>query len=54
MRRRKMIDITDVIDITKVDRQEAYAMYIRGEITREQMYDYLHERIMYLNGFRNE
>ena len=47
-----MNNIKDIIDITKVDRQEAYSMYVRGDITREEMYDYLHERIMWLNGFR--
>ena len=45
-----MSNIKDIIDITKVDRQEAYAMYVRGDITRDEMYDYLDERIMWLNG----
>jgi hypothetical protein len=38
------------IDVTIIDRQEAYLMYVRGEITRNQLYDYLHDRIMWLNG----
>jgi hypothetical protein len=38
------------IDITVTDRQEAYLMYVQGDITRDQLYDYLHERIMWLNG----
>ena len=43
------------IDITVTDRQEAYQMYVQGDITRDQLYDYLHERIMWLNGFsKNE
>jgi S-ribosylhomocysteine lyase LuxS involved in autoinducer biosynthesis len=41
-------EITSVIDITTVGRQEAYQMYIKGTINREEMYDYLHERMMWL------
>jgi hypothetical protein len=41
-------DITTIIDITKIDRNEAYQMYIKGTINREEMYDYLHERMMWL------
>lgn len=40
--------IKELIDITKVERNEAYRMYIEGIINREEMYDYLHERIMWL------
>ena len=40
--------LKDLVDITKVTRNEAYMMYIEGKLTREQMYDYLHERVMWL------
>ena len=40
--------IKELVDITKVTRNEAYKMYIEGRLTREQMYDYLHERTMWL------
>ena len=40
--------IKELIDITKITRNEAYMMYIKGKLTREQMYDYLHERVMWL------
>jgi len=40
--------IKELVDITKVTRNEAYMMYIKGKLTREQMYDYLHERTMWL------
>ena len=40
--------LKDLVDITKVTRNEAYMMYIEGKLTREQMYDYLHERTMWL------
>ena len=40
--------ITELIDITKVTRNEAYKMYVEGKLTRDQMYDYLHERVMWL------
>ena len=40
--------IKELIDITKITRNEAYMMYIKGKLTREQMYDYLHERTMWL------
>jgi len=41
-------DITTIIDIAKVGRNEAYQLYIHGVISREEMYDYLHERMMWL------
>ena len=52
-------NIKDIIDITKVDRQEAYRMYVNGDIDRDQLYDYLHERTMWLlnesyKNFKNE
>ena len=40
--------IKELVDITKVTRNEAYMMYVKGKLTREQMYDYLHERTMWL------
>ena len=40
--------ITELVDITKVTRNEAYMMYVEGKLTRDQMYDYLHERVMWL------
>ena len=40
--------ITELVDITKVTRNEAYMMYVEGKLTRDQMYDYLHERVMCL------
>lgn len=40
--------IKELIDITKITRNEAYMMYVKGKLTREQMYDYLHERTMWL------
>ena len=40
--------IKELIDITKITRNEAYKMYVEGKLTREQMYDYLHERVMWL------
>ena len=48
--------LKDLVDITKVTRNEAYMMYIKGKLTREQMYDYLHERTMWLNeeSLKNE
>ena len=41
-------EILELVDITKVTRNEAYKMYVEGKLTREQMYDYLHERVMWL------
>ena len=41
-------EILELVDITKITRNEAYMMYIKGKLTREQMYDYLHERVMWL------
>jgi hypothetical protein len=41
-------NIKELLDITKIPRQEAYSMYIRGIINRDEMYDYLHERMMWL------
>ena len=48
--------LKDLVDITKVTRNEAYMMYVKGKLTREQMYDYLHERTMWLNeeSLKNE
>tara|TARA_R110002020_G_scaffold102050_1_gene239858 strand:- start:1017 stop:1196 length:180 start_codon:yes stop_codon:yes gene_type:complete len=48
--------LKDLVDITKVTRNEAYMMYIEGKLTREQMYDYLHERTMWLieESLKNE
>ena len=36
------------VDYTIIDRQEAYMMYVKGEITRRELYDYLHDRTMWL------
>ena len=41
-------EILELVDITKVTRNEAYKMYVEGKLTRDQMYDYLHERVMWL------
>ena len=41
-------EILELVDITKVTRNEAYMMYVEGKLTRDQMYDYLHERVMWL------
>ena len=41
-------EILELVDITKVTRNEAYKMYVEGKLTRNQMYDYLHERVMWL------
>ena len=48
--------LKDLVDITKVTRNEAYMMYVKGKLTREQMYDYLHERTMWLieESLKNE
>ena len=35
-------EILELVDITKVTRNEAYKMYVEGKLTTEQMYDYLH------------
>ena len=48
MEEKKKQCIKELVDITKVTRNEAYMMYIKGKLTREQMYDYLHERTMWL------
>mgnify|MGYP003133508575 FL=1 len=48
MKKKISKDIKELVDITKVTRNEAYKMYIEGRLTREQMYDYLHERTMWL------
>ena len=48
MKKKISKDIKELVDITKVTRNEAYRMYIEGKLTREQMYDYLHERTMWL------
>ena len=41
-------ELKELVDYTKVTRNEAYRMFIDGKLTREQMYDYLHERTMWL------
>ena len=43
------VDIKDIVDITKVDRQQAYMMYVRGELTRNQLYDFITERTFWLH-----
>ena len=48
MKKKISKDIKELVDITKVTRNEAYRMYIEGKLTRNQMYDYLHERTMWL------
>lgn len=48
MKKKISKDIKELVDITKVARNEAYRMYIEGKLTRNQMYDYLHERTMWL------
>ena len=48
MKKKISKDIKDLVDITKVTRNEAYKMYVEGKLTRNQMYDYLHERVMWL------
>ncbi len=42
------------LDPTLIDRQEAYNLYIIGDMDRDELYEYLHQRIMYLNGFSYE
>lgn len=41
-------ELLNLVDYTKVARNEAYIMYIEGKLTREQWFDYLHERTFYL------
>tara|TARA_Y100000401_G_scaffold37632_1_gene28266 strand:+ start:794 stop:973 length:180 start_codon:yes stop_codon:yes gene_type:complete len=48
MKKKISKDIKELVDITKVTRNEAYKMYVEGKLTRNQMYDYLHERVMWL------
>tara|TARA_B100000287_G_scaffold272667_1_gene256823 strand:+ start:853 stop:1032 length:180 start_codon:yes stop_codon:yes gene_type:complete len=48
MKKKISKDIKELVDITRVTRNEAYRMYIEGKLTRNQMYDYLHERTMWL------
>ena len=48
MKKKISKDIKELVDITKVTRNEAYMMYVEGKLTRDQMYDYLHERVMWL------
>ena len=48
MKKDHLKEITELVDITKVTRNEAYKMYVEGKLTRDQMYDYLHERVMWL------
>ena len=40
--------IKELVDITKVTRNEAYMMYVRGELTRNQLYDFITERTFWL------
>jgi hypothetical protein len=48
MKKNHSKEIKELVDFTKVTRNEAYKMYIEGKLTRDQMYDYLHERVMWL------
>ena len=48
MKKKISKDIKELVDITKFTRNEAYKMYVEGKLTRNQMYDYLHERVMWL------
>ena len=48
MKKKISKDIKELVDITRVTRNEAYRMYVEGKLTRNQMYDYLHERTMWL------
>ena len=48
MKKDHLKEIKELVDITKVTRNEAYKMYVEGKLTRNQMYDYLHERVMWL------
>ena len=48
MKKKISKDIKELVDITKVTRNEAYKMYVEGKLTRNQMYDYLHEHVMWL------
>ena len=48
MKKKISKDIKELVDITKVTRNDAYKMYVEGKLTRNQMYDYLHERTMWL------
>ena len=56
MKKKISKDIKELVDITKVTRNEAYKMYVEGKLTRNQMYDYLHERTMWLieESLKNE
>ncbi len=42
------------LDPTKIDRQEAYQLYVVGDIDRNELYEYLHQRSMFLNGYPYE
>ena len=48
MKKDHLKEIKELVDITKVTRNEAYKMYVEGKLTRNQMYDYLHERVMWV------